>query len=333
MLLNASPPIALSQPHDKVFKRLLSFISVAKDMMRQYLPDDLVSEINWSSVKLMSSEFIDYQLQKRVADVVYYARLRNNKGDIYCLFEHQSTADPNMMQRIIQYTSHIMERHSKQNPGKLPLVVPILIYHGKKTPYPYSTDLACYLPDTAASSRFRFALVRLVDLTVMSDDFLLQQGVGALLQLLLKHIRLKNFLPIFEKKIMAHAKKLRVDGKDDILKSFFECVFLTTKLSDRQYFIDLVRQDSTTKTGGDAMTPAEFLHELGMKEGLQKGLQKGLQQGLQQGLQKGFQKARCALVLSLIKEKLDVSVIMRVASVSAAEVEKIKESAQDASLE
>ena len=106
-----------------------------------------------------------------------------------------------MMRRMLQYTCQMIESHARQHEGKLPLVVPILIYNGVKSPYPYSIDLADYLPDTAALHFLRFRLACLVDLTMMTDDCLLQQESAALLQLLLKHIRLKDFLPIFEKKL------------------------------------------------------------------------------------------------------------------------------------
>ena len=90
MLSNTSPPLALSQPHDKVFKRMLSYDAVAKDLMCQYLPHDLIAEIDWSSMKMMSPEFIDDQLHKYVADVVYYVRLRMTKAVcIVCLSINQ----------------------------------------------------------------------------------------------------------------------------------------------------------------------------------------------------------------------------------------------------
>lgn len=334
MLLNTSPPYVLSQPHDKVFKTMLLYEAVAKDLMCQYLPHDLIAEIDWSSIKMMPPEFIDDKLRQYVADVVYYVRFRNDQGSMYCLLEHQSSADADMMRRMLQYTCQVISRHARQHEGKMPLVMPILIYNGTKTSYPYSIDIADYLPDIPSSRFLQFRLARLVDLTMMTDDFLLQQESSALLQLLLKHIRLKDFLPIFEKKILSHIRKLRVRGRDAILKTFFECVFLTTELSDRQYFIDLVRQDSAIKIGGEAMTPAEFLHDLGMKEGVQQGMERGVRQGMERGMAQGFEKGiktgkdkkAHTLVLNLIKEGCDVPFIVRVTGVAEKKVQEIKNS-------
>ncbi len=53
---------------------------------------------------------------------------------MYALIEHQSTPDKLMAFRLLRYGLAAMQRHLDAGHDTLPLVVPILFYHGKVSP-------------------------------------------------------------------------------------------------------------------------------------------------------------------------------------------------------
>lgn len=61
---------------------------------------------------------------------------------MYALIEHQSTPDKLMAFRLLRYALAAMQRHLDAGHDTLPLVVPILFYHGKVSPRPLGPQLA-----------------------------------------------------------------------------------------------------------------------------------------------------------------------------------------------
>ncbi len=61
-------------------------------------------------------------------------------GYIYCVIEHESSAEKNMAFRLMRYATAAMQRHLDKGYDRVPLVVPLLFYHGETSPYPYSLN-------------------------------------------------------------------------------------------------------------------------------------------------------------------------------------------------
>jgi len=79
-------------PHDLLFKSLFSRLDLAKDQLQAVLPPVLVAAVDWDSLTLMPSEFIDVLLDKSLVDLLYRVKLQNGADAyLWLLFEHQST--------------------------------------------------------------------------------------------------------------------------------------------------------------------------------------------------------------------------------------------------
>ena len=62
----------------------------------------------------------------------------------------------------------------------------------------------------------------------------------------------------------------------------------------------------------------------GMQKGMQKGRQEGMQKGRQEGMQKGRQEERRYVILNMLKEKFDISVISKATGLPKAKILKLK---------
>lgn len=60
------------------------------------------------------------------------------------MIEHQSRPDVHMSFRLMRYAIAAMQSHLDAGHTRLPLVVPMLFYHGVDTPYPFSL---CWLDE------------------------------------------------------------------------------------------------------------------------------------------------------------------------------------------
>ncbi|EBX5253480.1 Rpn family recombination-promoting nuclease/putative transposase [Salmonella enterica subsp. enterica serovar Typhimurium] len=266
-------------PHDAVFRQMLMQKEVARDFLAIHMPEDFLAICDLDSLKLESGSFVEDNLRSRYSDILYSLHTQHGPGYVYALIEHQSKSDRLMAFRLMRYAIAAMQRHLDAGHDTLPLVVPILFYHGPESPWPYSLNWHNMFvkPDMAKALYSRdFALV---DLTTMPDNQLLQHRRIAMLELLQKHIRQRDLSELLDPLITLLTQDHLTDAQLSVLINYM------LKAGNAAEPGALIRQlaQGAPQYKEQLMTIAEWLEEKGRTEGLQKGLQKGLEQGLAQG--------------------------------------------------
>uniref|UniRef100_UPI00203C0184 Rpn family recombination-promoting nuclease/putative transposase n=1 Tax=Enterobacter hormaechei TaxID=158836 RepID=UPI00203C0184 len=99
---------------------------------------------------------------------------------------------------LMRYAIAAMQRHLDKGHHQLPLVIPLLFYHGRIAPYPYSTRWLDDFPQPEVAERLYSQRFPLIDVTVIPDDRLVQHRRVAMLELLQKHIRQRDLMDISE---------------------------------------------------------------------------------------------------------------------------------------
>ncbi|MFQ9379954.1 MAG: Rpn family recombination-promoting nuclease/putative transposase [Escherichia coli] len=188
-----------STPHDALFKSFLTHPDTARDFMEIHLPKDLRELCDLDSLKLESASFVDEKLRALHSDILWSVKTREGDGYIYVVIEHQSREDIHMAFRLMRYSMAVMQRHIEHDKRRpLPLVIPMLFYHGSRSPYPWSL---CWLDEFAAPTTARklySAAFPLVDVTVVPDDEIVQHRRVALLELIQKHIRQRDLMGLID---------------------------------------------------------------------------------------------------------------------------------------
>ncbi|EGH6079024.1 Rpn family recombination-promoting nuclease/putative transposase [Salmonella enterica] len=179
--------------HDGLFKFFLREPDTARDFLAVHLPADIRAQVRLDTLKLEPGSFVDQTLRELHSDVLYSVETEEgHAGYIYCLLEHQSTADRMMAWRMMRYSMAVMDAHLKKGNDTLPVVVPLLFYQGTVRPYPYSTDwMDCF--DAPALAREVYSRPwPLVDVSVMEDSDLQSHRRMALLELVQRDIRRRD---------------------------------------------------------------------------------------------------------------------------------------------
>ena len=125
---------ATSTPHDAVFKQFLCHPDTARDFLSIHLPAKLQALCNLQTLKLESGSFIETDLRARYSDVLWSLKTAQGDGYIYVVIEHQSSPDAHMAFRLMRYALAAMQRHLDAGHESLPLVIPMLFYHGMQSP-------------------------------------------------------------------------------------------------------------------------------------------------------------------------------------------------------
>jgi len=138
--------VGIAQPHDKLFKGLLSYRDVADALLRERLPPDFVAQLADGPPELADASFVDDQLREAVSDRIFRLRVRSREPrGAECLMEHKSAPDPLVPLQLLRYMVCIWDRAVRAGGGRdeLPSIIPLVVYHGAQpwSVSPYFTGL------------------------------------------------------------------------------------------------------------------------------------------------------------------------------------------------
>jgi predicted transposase/invertase (TIGR01784 family) len=275
-----------------VFRQVYSNKENARSLLADKLPDKVLKLVDLDTLEISKDSFIEKELANYYSDILYRVMLKDgNQGFIYVLFEHKSYYDKFVHLQLLEYMVKIWRLHIKQHeekPVRLPIVIPLLVCHGRKE-WPEDTErltsllsgpvdeLAGYIPD------FGFELY---DLLRYSDDQIKGTIMSRVVLLLLKHIRdpdLRQKLP----DILALLKTLmeKKTGLQwlEVVIRYLTSVRDEDDLSAKK-IVEIAEQAISKETGEYVMTLLEKLRDEGRLEGEERGEIKGLKEAVELGI-------------------------------------------------
>jgi hypothetical protein len=95
--------------HDTAYKQLFSHPRMVEDLLRGYVTEEWVSEIDFSTLERVADSFISDDFREREDDVIWRVRWGERWLYLYLLIEFQSTVDRFMAVRLLTYIGH--KRH------------------------------------------------------------------------------------------------------------------------------------------------------------------------------------------------------------------------------
>jgi predicted transposase/invertase (TIGR01784 family) len=120
--------------HDEVVKEFLSEKETAKSFFEEYLPAEIVRNLDFKTLHICKDSFLNKRLANYFSDILYQVNLNNIGIFIYLLIDHKSKEERFMGFQFLKYMVRIWELYLKQNKKTktLPVIIPIVIYHGPK---------------------------------------------------------------------------------------------------------------------------------------------------------------------------------------------------------
>ncbi|HEX6903974.1 MAG TPA: Rpn family recombination-promoting nuclease/putative transposase [Thermoanaerobaculia bacterium] len=123
--------------HDTGYKMLFSHPEMVADLLRGFVHEDWVAQLDFSTLEKVPASFISTKRHKRESDIIWRLRWRGRDQwlYVYLLLEFQSKPDPFMAVRVMTYVGllyqELIRQHHLTPSGLLPPVLPIVIYNGK----------------------------------------------------------------------------------------------------------------------------------------------------------------------------------------------------------
>jgi predicted transposase/invertase (TIGR01784 family) len=190
---------------------------------------------------------------------------------IYLLLEHQSSPDPLMAFRLLEYTVQAIEQHiRKHRTTKIPLIYPLVVYHGK-LPFRHSNNINDLVdaPRELVDNYF-LKPFQLLDLGKIDDEVMKKNAWSGIMEFVLKHIYAPDMLQYLYdiQTIMIY---LDQHGGRDYLGIVLQYVIKESTLTDRNTFIELINKNLSKETGENIMSLAQQWRAEGVLEGKLEG--------------------------------------------------------------
>ncbi|MBF0109790.1 MAG: Rpn family recombination-promoting nuclease/putative transposase [Magnetococcales bacterium] len=286
--------IEISQPHDSLFKILLSSPETAGALLRERLPPEVARLLAPEPPLLVEGTFVEENLRSCYSDRLFQARTITGKPVLfYVLIEHKSYQDDRVGWQLFRGISGFLEQKAREdgNWQRLPAVLPLLVYHGEKEWRSSNEFLSLIDADAAMHPwlvNFRFAMV---DLGPIPD------------RELSRHAHLRVGLMVL--KYGTRDPETQMAALEEIISILVETpelqfsvlLYLLTTFSrlDETSVRQIVRR----------VKPEEELNMMSIfaQEHFTKGLQEGERKGLQEGERKGLQEGEATSLRRLLQRR------------------------------
>ena len=180
--------------HDKFAKTVFSNRAIFIDLVQQLCPPGIAELIDYDTVQLIDNGHVDDKLAEHFSDLNYECRLLDGRpAVILFLMENKTNVPKHPHVQLMRYQLGRWEKAVVGKAKKLPLVLPILLYHGQRKwpnrPFSSSFDK---LPESFEPFLPRLNYI-LLDLSMFNDRQLL--GLGLLLRQILPLTNRRRQIP------------------------------------------------------------------------------------------------------------------------------------------
>jgi predicted transposase YdaD len=306
--------LAMSGPHDLFARYTFGHPERAAAELRAVLPPQVVSEVDWSSLRREPGSVVDPELRETESDLLFTARLHTGRSLLlYVLLEHQSSVDRWMALRMLRYVVRQLEHWRQQHPEStlLPAIIPLVMYHGPEDAWtaPCRVEDLFELPDEEEQrERWRALVPRfeylLDDLTAEREEALRARSgppLARLAWLVLRYGRTGELawrLP--EWTALFAQVQATPEGSEHLVVVIRYLLWIGNEAT-RQAAGQVLHSVMDAQRAEELMRSyGEELIERGRQQGLAQGLEQGREEGREEGRQLGLTRARAEDVLRIL---------------------------------
>ena len=277
------------KPHDSFFKATFSNLDISKDFLKNNLPADILKYMNIDTLNHQDGTFVEANLRQYFSDLLYKVDINNTEGYIYILYEHKSYYTEKTVLQVLKYIIRIWERKYNKSSKKFPVVLPIVVYHGKNE-WRIKNNLSCMIEnyDDLPTEYLKYIPnfdFELYDLSPESSTTIKGDYKTKIITDMFRAIRMKtkeqflNFLSDILKRLVKYSKIDHEDSK--ALQEFVGLYIIWAREDITEEEIEQVEKEIAIENGGVIMSLGQKLIEKGKIEGKIETAKKMLKARLQ----------------------------------------------------
>ena len=291
----------INQKHDKIFKEMLSDKKSTVDFINSFLHLNLVED----DIEKYEKEFRTSEFSNVEADVVYKIKNKN----VFILIEHQSSVDYKMSYRIMRYKYAIIEsaidkKRLKEKSYRIPMVIPIVLYTGKRK---WQKLLINDIEEKVEGYAENWLEYTLIDVNKFSKEQLLADNLIITKAMLIEKSKNKEELYRNIEEVINIQKEKKAFDNLQLEKLI---TYELSETEDKNIMHEFIEKIRDIEGSEEIMTNASRI----INREIRKERKAGLEQGIQQGI---------ALVAKKLKGKMEIKDISQITGLSETEIENL----------
>ena len=288
----------IHNPHDLYFKETMSKAENARSFLDSCLAPEIRSLLALDRLEVEKDSFVAPELAEYVSDMLYQVPLCDGRrGHVYILLEHKSFADPWVALQILEYmvqcwrtarTEYLARKkrekeEAERNPEQpkiaqgefhLPVIIPIVLYHGTHA-WNYGSNSGAMFDCPPALQRFipDFSYV-MYDLVKTDEKQIDGNPYVQIMLRIFKFVRTPLLADKLATILSEFAGQISTDNLSDTVKTIVSYLLNAGNIEPKQ-LAGMIVSNFGAQGGDIVMTTAEKLREEGKIEGKIEGIKEG----------------------------------------------------------
>lgn len=292
--------------HDKWYTRVFSNPRIVEELLRSFVHEKFVQELDFSSIRKLNTKFIPVSERSRHADLVFEIEAHGQIAYIYLFIEFQSTVDHFMALRMARYLFEFYQEIQVLTQGELlSPAFPILIYNGDQiwtAPERFSELLSESSVPREYIPQFKYFKIAINEISkrelvklrnAVSAVFYIENSSAVEIQ--------KNWNAL----VSVLKEVLEKDGVE-IVSAIVDRIFEVHKLSKKSNIVRSIEDLNEVESMLETRTKKweESVFEKGMEKGIEKGMEKGIEKGIEKLINSGMNDSEISKIFEVSLEKV-----------------------------
>jgi predicted transposase/invertase (TIGR01784 family) len=268
----------LNNPNDKFFKGALSMYDIARPLLEQTLPKDLLDKLDLDTLEIDPNSYITDELKEFFSDLVWTCRFKNGfeQRKIALLFEHKSYKPLFPHFQLLDYQRNAWKLQVSEGSKPVPML-PIVFYHGKDkwVNEPFDSYFGKVEPEMLRYMPcFDYILINMQD---YSDEQIKQINAILLQKTLLafKHYLDKNYLQMHVVELLfAGFKGTDKEINRSFIRKFVVYLAAVSGMTRKEIIEKAQQSDNNLKKEDMEMDIFDEIAEICREKGMEKGMEK-----------------------------------------------------------
>ena len=327
--------------HDSGYKKLFSNRTIFRQLIETFVNQEWVHSLDFDTCEPLDKSFISEHYKETESDLIYKIQFHDREVYIYILIEFQSTVDPFMALRVLNYITNFYMDFFVNNRGvkKLPVenpsaVFPIVLYNGE-APWTAPVNLSALIeqnpPLGAYALDFQYFLI--AENEYSQEALLKIRNIVSTLFLAESHYDLEvlevELLNLFSTEVDREAmslflnwfRQLAAHGRiESIDYESLESIYLNEEEVKTMLVTALERERQEFFQNG--LREGE---QKGRIEGEQKGRIEGEQKGRIEGEQKGRIEGKIEAAKAMLAKGMEITLISEITNLPEAQLSQLKD--------
>ena len=305
--------------HDSSYKKFFSRADMVESLVRDFISEELAQELDFTTLKLMPTAFQKHGQTERRSDLIWRLKWRNGSHCLLAiLLEFQSTVDKKMLCRLLEYATLFLEQTLDEKTSKglaLPKILPVVLYNGAK---PWSAP--CVYGELSEHERLAYERgiwdfkYHLIDIRHLEESLVDKaKGISAWIFRFERAANVQEMERLW--RVMFRA--LKNPAYENIWLE--TCVLPVRKISGAKIVVERLKEE-------EKMTVVTPEMEDWTLPYINQGRAEGERIGELRGELKGELKERTKVILKMLAEGFEDTLIAKLVSIPLSEVQKLRPS-------